>query len=152
MTEAENQLTPETARRLIENLIQERDNKIMADMQWVETNLNRNEDAAAARDRDAKIAQRNQVLYCIAHGENESFRYADIETLVRQRFPLSNQRVVMNVAHAISELAETESGILTHTPARDGYMLKSPVIRDCLRSMLRCKEDSEVVEITAGAV
>lgn len=148
MTDMQNELTPEEVCKAIKLLIRERDTKILTDMQWLSSNLPSANVAAESQavERDAKIAQRNRVLFCVGHLAADEFRYSDIETLMRQRFPNSCQGGVLNVAHALAELAVDGTGILIHTPSRDGYMLKTPLYRSCLRNMLRCAEGSEVVE------
>ena len=151
MADLQKDLTPEEAYKAIKQLMYERDAKVLADMQWLESNLKTDAKDAGltAAERDAKFMLRNQVLYCIGHIDQEGFRYSDIEALVRKRFPLSNTGVVLNVAKAMSELAGGETGILQRTPAGDGYMLKHPAFRTCLRAMLRCAEGSEVIEKVA---
>jgi hypothetical protein len=148
LSDAENELTPENAYVVIKQLIRERDTRILADMQWVNSNLTpaTGEAEVLGKERDAKILQRNQVLFGVGHIDKDEFRYSDIEAFIRQRFPNSNRGAVLNVAHAVSELAGGESGILQRTPKGDGYMLKDPIFRTCLRTMLRCAEDSEIVE------
>lgn len=148
MSATQNELTPEDVCKAIKNLIRERDIKILTDMQWLSSNMPAAEIAYAsqAAERDIKIAQRNRVLFCVGHLAADEFRYSDIEALMRQRFPNSTQGSMLNVAHALAELAVDGAGILTHTPKRDGYMLKTPLYRSCLRNMLSCAAGSEVVE------
>jgi hypothetical protein len=148
LSEAENELTLDEAFKQIKQLIRERDTKILADMQWMNSNLTpaTGEAEVLGKERDAKISQRNQVLFSVGHIDKDEFRYSDIEAFIRQRFPNSNRGAILNVAHAISELAGGESGILKRTPKGDGYMLKDPIFRTCLHTMLRCPEDSEIVE------
>ena len=98
---------------------------------------------------EAKIARRNQVLFCVGNFDKDEFRYSDIEAFVRQRFPNSNQGVALNVTNAISELAHEVTGILKRTPKGDAYMLKDPIFRTCLRTMLQCPENCENVEKVA---
>lgn len=148
MSDTENELTLEDAYKQIKKLIVERDTKILTDMQWVNSNLTPATGAVEVQPMlpEAKISQRNQVLFCVGYIDKNEFRYSDIEALIRQRFPDSNQGSVLNVAHAISELAGDQTGILKRTPKGDGYMLKAPIFRTCLRNMLRCTEGSELVE------
>jgi len=149
LSDTEKELTLEEAYKLIKKLITERDAKIMADMQWVQSNST-GADVQENQGRwlSAKFMQRNQVLFCVGHIDKSEFKYSDIEAFVRQRFPSSNQGTVLNVAHAMSELAGN-TGILIRTPKGDGYMLKAPVFAVCLRGMLRCEEGSEMVEKVA---
>ena len=148
MSDTEQDLTLEDAYKVIKKLIVERDSKMLADMQWMNANLASAASATASltQQMDAKISQRNQVLFSVGYIEQDEFRYSDIEAFIRQRFPVSNQGAVLNVAHAMSEMAGSETGILKRTPKGDGYMLKAPIFRTCLRAMLRCDEGSEVVE------
>ncbi len=148
MTDMQNELTQEEVYKAIKQLIRDRDTKILTDMQWLSSNLPAANGATESQvaERDAKIAQRNRVLFCVGHLAADEFRYSDIEALMRQRFPKSSQVSVLNVAHALAELAVDGTGILTHTPKRDGYMLKAPLYRSCLRNMLSCADGSELVE------
>lgn len=146
------ELTLEYAAKTVKQLMRERDTKILADMQWMSGNMQptESEAAALAKERDSKIAHRNQVLYCVGMLDKDEFRYSDIEALIRQRFPQTNQGTVLNVAHAMSELASDTAGILKRTPKGDGYMLKDPVFRTAIGNLLRCADDSETVEKVGG--
>lgn len=148
MTDMQNELTQEAVYKAIKQLIRDRDTKILTDMQWLSSNLPSAAGAAEAQAaaRAAKIAQRNRVLFCVGYLASDEFRYSDIEALMRQRFPISCQGGGLNVAYALAELAVNGTGILTHTPKRDGYMLKAPLYRSCLRNMLSCADGSELVE------
>lgn len=149
MSETTKVITAAEAYAAIEQFMLQRDQHIQKDMQWVKENVTNDSVTADSKigDHDAKIARRNQVLFCVANIEQENFRYTDIEKLIRQRFPNTNQGTVLNVTNAMSELANDSTGLLKGTPKRDGYMLKDPMYRTCLQSMLRCAENSEVVEV-----
>ena len=149
MSESTNEITAAVAYKAIEQFILERDQHIVKDMQWVKENVTNDSVTGDAKigDHDAKIARRNQVLFCVANIEQESFRYTDIEKIIRKRFPNTNQGTVLNVTNAMSELANDSTGLIKGTPKRDGYMLKDAMYRKCLQSMLRCAENSEVVEV-----
>ncbi|MDX8399820.1 MAG: hypothetical protein R8K20_06185 [Gallionellaceae bacterium] len=148
MSPTENQLTLEMAYEIVKKLVHARDAKILADIQWMSSNLKSPtaEEDVLSNARDEKILQRNQVLFCVGLFDKEEFKYSDIEALIRQRFPNSNQGAVLNVAHALSELAGDETGILQRTPEGKSYMLKDPLFRSCIIKMLRCDEGSEIVE------
>lgn len=149
MSDKPNEITPAIAYKAIEQFMLQRNEHIIKDMQWVKENVNNNTDSEEGLigDHETKIARRNQVLYCVAHIEQESFKYSDIEKLIRQRFPKTNQGTVLNVTNAMSELANDSTGLLKGTPKRDGYMLKDPVYRQCLKSMLRCADSTETIEV-----
>ena len=125
-----------------------RDAKILADIQLLNSiSTNNATTAEATRNQfEAKVARRNQVLFCVGYFDKDEFRYSDIEAFVRQRFPNTNQGVALNVTNAISELAHDDTGILKRTPNGDAYMLKHPIFRTCLRNILQCPENSEKVE------
>lgn len=146
MSDSPSNITAAVAYEAIAQFMLQRDQAILKDMQWVKENVAEAEDGSIG-DSAAKIMRRNQVLYCVANIAQESFKYADIEKFVRQRFPNTNQGTVLNVTNAMSELANDSSGLLKGTPKRDGYMLKDPMYRKCLQSMLRCADNAEVVEV-----
>jgi hypothetical protein len=151
VSDTEQELTLEEAYKVIKKLIVERDSKLLADMQWMSANITASvsPDANQTQQIEAKISQRNQVLFSVGYIEQDKFRYSDIEAFIRQRFPNSNQGAVLNIAHAMSEIAGNETGVLKRTPKGDGYMLKAPILGACLRAMLRCEEGSEVVQKVA---
>lgn len=148
MSDTPVELNLEDAAKTVKQLMRERDTKILADMQWMSSNMQPtgSEAEALVKERDSKIAHRNQVLYCVGILAKDEFKYTDIEALIRRRFPRTNQGAVLNVAHAMSELANDKTGILKRTPKGDGYMLKDPVFRAAIGNMLRCADDSEAVE------
>lgn len=149
MSDIPSKLTAKEACRAIKHFLQLRDAKIIEEGQWLNTNLSDDSGASPSLDKECeqKISRRNQVLYCLGQTNQEEFNYATIEAAVRQRFPESNRRAVLNVTTALSELADKDTGMLQRNAKGDGYMLKNPMFRTCLRAILRCAEDSETIQI-----
>lgn len=148
LSDLPNNMKPEDAYKIIEQFIHERNAKIQADMQWLNSNLAGASSATGSpTDKlNAKIVRRDQVLFCVGYLDKDEFNYSDIEAFVRQRFPNSNRGTSINVTSALSEMSKQDTGILTHTPRKDGYMFKYSIFRTCLRAMLRCPENIEIVE------
>jgi hypothetical protein len=145
---APSELTLESACRTVTHLIAERDARIRADVEWLRTQMPEVASAGSSLEDDVatKIRERNMVLYCIGVIDQAHFRYGDIEKVLKQEFSDKNESGVLNVARAMSELAGGEVGILTSTPARDAYMLKDPIFRTAIRSMLLRKDDMQALE------
>jgi serine/threonine protein kinase len=135
--------------KAIEEFMNERDAKILADIQWLNANSMSDLDTADSYslERDEKVARRNQVLYAVAWIDEVEFRYSDIEAYVRLVFPDSFQGAVLNVTNAMSEMAHQKNGILKRTPKGNAYMLKDPLYRVCLRNKLQRPDDGEKIEV-----
>lgn len=149
MSDLPSDLTAESARGALERFIAWRNGKVLGDLQWSISESNAASKVDALKQQlDAKLLRRNQVLFCLGQIARDEFKYSDIEALVRERFPISNQGTTLNVTNALSELGDQELGILMRNPTGDAYMLKHPLFRAAIRQQLRCADGSEVVEKT----
>ena len=140
-------LTTEEARKALSRFVNARNAKVQADLQWLSNATEAPATEPLAAQLADKLLRRNQVLFCVGHLAPEEFQYSEIEALVRERFPISNQGAALNVTSALSELADKETGILMRNPKGDAYMLKDPAFQTIIRSMLCCADGSEQVEI-----
>ncbi len=114
---------------------------LSADYVAVEHNMNA---------RKTTAGRRNQTLYSLGACDEETFKYTDIEEIIRLEFPNSTQDVKLNIAGNLAALASGAKSIIRRTPKGDAYRFISPKYRMCLRTMLLKTDDERVEKISQG--
>lgn len=117
-----------------------------ADIAWMSKSLYHAYTVAEEHmnERDTKAGRRNQTLYALSLCMNEQFKAPEIETLIRQQFPMSTSSTALNVLQTLSQLASTERPIVRRSPKGDAFTFADPRYRMVLRSMLRKTNDERV--------
>lgn len=95
-------------------------------------------------ERDTKAGRRNQALYALSLCDEEQFKAAEVEGLVRKEFPISTKDTTLNVAQTLSLLATTEQPLVRRSPKGDAFTFADPRYRMALRSMLRKTAEEKV--------
>ena len=111
---------------------------VVADKNWVMKSLFHAYSLVEGHmnERDTKAARRNQVLAALAACDGEHFKAADIEPIVRHKFPLSTKDIKLNVPQTLASLSTGERPLLKRTPKGDAYEFSDPRTRLVMRAML----------------
>jgi hypothetical protein len=97
-------------------------------------------------ERDTKVGRRNQTLYSLGLIESEEFKWSDVEEILRKEFPISTEKLALNLPQILSGLSVRDNPIIKRSPKGDAYCFSDPKYRMCLRAMLRKSSDSDSVE------
>lgn len=110
----------------------------VADRKWLRRALSKNYTIIdqLMNQRNTKVGRRNQVLYSLGRIAAESFRYSDVERVLRSEFPQSAENVKLDVAGVLSQIAASDNAPIRLTPKGESYQFVDPRFRMCLRVML----------------
>ncbi len=119
-----------------------------SDKKWLGVALSKNYAAVEEQmnERDTRAGRRNQVLFCLGKIKTDTFRYTDIEDILRQEFPASTQGVSLDVPGVLAQIARGTGSPIKQTPKGNAYSFTDPRFKMCIRAML-VKVDEKVVKI-----
>jgi hypothetical protein len=118
-----------------------------ADKKWLGVALSKNYSVVEGQmnERDTKAGRRNQVLYCLGQITADTFRYTDVEQILRSEFPISTANVTLDVPGVLAQLTGKDAPI-KRTPKGDSYRFTDPRFKMCIRAML-VKNGDKVTKI-----
>ena len=109
-----------------------------ADRKWLAKGLSKNYAIVEElmNERDTRAGRRNQVLYSLGKVTTDTFRYSDIEQILRAEFISSTANVTLDVPGVLAQLARDNEAPIRRTPKGDAYRFTDPRFKMCLRAML----------------
>ena len=121
---------------------------VNADRKWLSKALSKNYATVEEQmnERDTRAGRRNQVLYCLGRVQTDTFRYSDIEVILRSEFPSSTANITLDVPGVLAQIARTQQGPIKRTPKGDSYRFTDPRFKMCIRAMLN-KSDEKVGKV-----
>lgn len=112
---------------------------LVKDLARVENNLN---------SIATKIGRRNQVIYCLGALRNKyDFNASDIESKLKEEFPISSSGVALNVPQILSDLAGGEHPIICRSPKSKYFRFVDPKFRIISRWLLVKEGQSESISL-----
>ncbi len=97
-------------------------------------------------ERETRAGRRNQVLYALGQVAGDTFRYNDIEEIVRVEFPKSTEGVALDIPGVLAQIAKSKFPPIKRTAKGDSYRFVDPKFRMCVRTMLS-KEGERVSKL-----
>jgi len=119
-----------------------------ADGRWLKSALSSNYTVVEGlmNERETRAGRRNQVLYALGQVAGDTFRYTDIEEIVRVEFSESTQGVTLDIAGVLAQIANSRTPPIKRTAKGDSYRFVDPKFRMCVRTMLS-KEGERVSKL-----
>ena len=119
-----------------------------ADRKWLGKALSKNYATVEEQmnERDTRAGRRNQVLYCLGRVRTDTFRYTDLEEILRSEFPSSTANITLDVPGVLAQIARTKDGPIKRTAKGDSYRFTDPRFKMCIRAML-LKSDEKVAKV-----
>jgi hypothetical protein len=118
-----------------------------ADAQWLKQGLSQASGMIAPlmNEKETKVGRRNQVLYAIGVIAKKTFTATDIESVVRNEFPVSTVATTLAVGQILSELSGEENPIIKRSSKGFSYEFRDPRYAMALRVFLQKDPNREKV-------
>lgn len=110
-----------------------------ADRQWLKGGLNHASGAIESlmNERETKIGRRNQVLYVLGKLDKKTFHVAEIESLLREEFPVSTAHVQLAIGQMLAELSGGKTPIIKRSPKGGTYQFRDARFAMAVRALLQ---------------
>jgi hypothetical protein len=110
-----------------------------ADRQWLKGGLNHASGAIESlmNERETKIGRRNQVLYVLGKLDKKTFHVAEIESLLREEFPVSTADVQLAIGQMLAELSGGKTPIIKRSPKGGTYQFRDARFAMAVRALLQ---------------
>jgi len=120
----------------------------IVDKNWLGLVFCKNDSACEEQmnERDTRAGRRNQILFCLGRASTDTFRYTDIEQILRSEFSASTQEVTLNVPGVLAQIAGGSDAPIKQTPKGNAYRFTDPRFKMCIRAML-VKSGDKVVKV-----
>jgi len=120
-----------------------------AELSWFSTSISVVQEAVShnMNARETRAGRRNQLIYALGCLKTEDFKYADLETLIREEFPDSTRGVILNVAQTLSTIEKSQFPLVKRVPKGDAYRLINPKTKIAIRVMIRKSKDGRAEKI-----
>ena len=92
---------------------------------------------------DVKEGRKDQTIYCLSKIETSQFSHSDIEVLIRQEFPVSDDKTI-RVYNILSNLSGGDNPLLIKYEKEKTYSIKDPKSLMCIRAMLQKDRNGKI--------
>jgi hypothetical protein len=96
-------------------------------------------------ERKTKTGRRNQVLFALGKIKPAEFDVREVETMVRDEFPVTTSDTTLAIGQMMAELSEGAAPLLRRSPKGSIYRFSDPRYLMCIRVMLRKRASDESV-------